>query len=89
MLMDDTPEDRAAIQPVINQIVAYPLKDFDGKMKSKDWSKAPAIPGPILDLSFPRTFFDPREATLWHAASIGRIIGGYFLWLHDLSFPRR
>ena len=46
MLMDDTPEDRAAIQPVINQIVAYPLKDFDGKMKSKDWSKAPAIPGP-------------------------------------------
>jgi hypothetical protein len=32
----------------------------------------------ILGLSFPRTFFDPREATLWHAASIGRIIGGYF-----------
>ena len=44
--MDDTAEDRKAIQPVINQIVAYPLKDFDGKMKTKDWSKAPAIPGP-------------------------------------------
>jgi hypothetical protein len=44
--MDDTAEDRAAIQPVINQIVAYPLKDFDGKMKTKDWSKAPTIPGP-------------------------------------------
>ena len=46
VLMDDTAEDRAAIQPFINQIVAYPLKDFDGRMKSKDWSQAPAIPGP-------------------------------------------
>jgi hypothetical protein len=44
--MDDTAADRAAIQPVINQIVAYPLKDFDGTMKTKDWSKAPTIPGP-------------------------------------------
>ena len=33
--MDDTHEDREAIQPVINQIVAYPLKDFDGKMKTQ------------------------------------------------------
>ena len=46
--MDDTAEDKTAIQPVINQIVAYPLKDFDGKMKSKDWSKAPAIPAPEI-----------------------------------------
>jgi hypothetical protein len=46
VLMDDTAEDRKAIQPFINQIVAYPLKDFDGKMKTKDWSKAPAIQGP-------------------------------------------
>jgi hypothetical protein len=44
--MDDTAEDRRAIQPVINHIVFYPLKDFDGKMKTKDWSRAPAIPGP-------------------------------------------
>lgn len=44
--MDDTSEDRAAIQPLINQIVFYPLKKFDGKMKTKGWSKAPAIPGP-------------------------------------------
>jgi hypothetical protein len=44
--MDDTPEDRAAIQPLINQIAFYPLKDFDGKMKTKDWRRAPAIPGP-------------------------------------------
>jgi serine/threonine protein kinase len=35
-----------AIQPVINQIVAYPLTKFDGKMRTEDWSKAPRIPGP-------------------------------------------
>jgi hypothetical protein len=44
--MNDTPEDRKAVQSVINQIVIYPLNDFDGKMKSKDWVQAPAIPGP-------------------------------------------
>lgn len=46
IFMDDTDEDRKAIQPLINQVVVYPLKEFDGKMKSKDWSKAPTIPGP-------------------------------------------
>ncbi len=46
VFMDDTDADRAAIQPFINQIVFYPLSEFDGKMKTKDWSKAPSIPGP-------------------------------------------
>ena len=46
VFMDDTPEDRKAIQPLINQIVFYPLKDFDGKMKTVEWLKAPDIPGP-------------------------------------------
>lgn len=56
VFMDDTPEDRKAIQPVINQIVAYPLKDFDGKMKTKDWSTAPTIKGPKSE---------GREETKW------------------------
>jgi hypothetical protein len=43
--MDDTPEDRAAIQPVINQIAGYPLSKFNGKMKVTDWSQAPHFPG--------------------------------------------
>ena len=46
VFMDDTPEDRKAIQPLINQIVFYPLKNFDGKMKTVEWLKAPDIPGP-------------------------------------------
>ena len=45
VFMDDTMADRAAIQAVTDQIVAYPLEDFDGTMKSMDWSAAPEIPG--------------------------------------------
>lgn len=46
VFMNDTPDDRRAIQPVLNQIVFYPLKQFDGRMKTIDWAKAPEIPGP-------------------------------------------
>jgi hypothetical protein len=46
IFMDDTAEDHAAIQPVINQVVFYPLSEFDGKMKTKDWSKLPHFPAP-------------------------------------------
>jgi hypothetical protein len=35
LFMDDTDADRAAIQPILNQIVVYPLSVYDGKMKSK------------------------------------------------------
>jgi len=40
----DDPADKAAIQPLIKQVLVYPLSQFDGKMKSKDWSKAPKFP---------------------------------------------
>ena len=43
---DATPEDTAAVQPVIDQIVMYPLSQFDGKMKTKDYSKSPHFPVP-------------------------------------------
>jgi len=49
IFMDDTPEDRVAIQKVINQVVAYPLKDFTGKMKTIDWKNTPDIPVPDAD----------------------------------------
>ncbi|TNV19390.1 DUF1254 domain-containing protein [Buttiauxella sp. B2] len=41
--MNDTKEDRIAIQPVISQVMSYPLSQFDGKMKSFDYSKLPSI----------------------------------------------
>ena len=43
---DDTPEDLAAIRPLLNQINFYPLSEFDGKMKAKDWSRIPSFPAP-------------------------------------------
>ena len=46
IFMDDTAEDRVAIQSVLNQVVFYPLSEFDGKMKTKDWSKLPHFPSP-------------------------------------------
>src|SRR5215467_11853657 len=38
VFQDDTPEDKKAIQSVVNQIVAYPLKEFTGKVKTIELS---------------------------------------------------
>src|SRR6476660_490597 len=46
VFMDDTPEDHAAIQPALSQIQYYPLSQFDGRMKTKDWNKLPHFPMP-------------------------------------------
>jgi hypothetical protein len=46
VFQDDTPEDKAAIQSLLKQIMVYPLTEFDGQMKTKDWSKAPSFPAP-------------------------------------------
>ena len=43
---DDTAADTKAIQPALSQIQFYPLNEFDGKMKTKDWSKLPNFPAP-------------------------------------------
>lgn len=60
---DDTPEDKRAIQDVISLIDAYPLAEFDGKMKKHDWSKLPHFPQPEsggeeTKWVSPDTFFD-------------------------------
>ncbi|BFG78258.1 DUF1254 domain-containing protein [Paraburkholderia terrae] len=49
VFQNDTPEDKKAIQPVINQVVFYPLKQFDGRMKTIDWLHAPVITPPAQD----------------------------------------
>ena len=46
VFQDDTPEDKAAIQSLLNQVMVYPLAEFDGRMKTKDWKKTPAFPSP-------------------------------------------
>lgn len=44
VFMDDTPEDRAAIQEVLKGIVMYPAAQFDGTMKSVDWKVLKHVP---------------------------------------------
>ncbi len=46
IFMNNTKEDHAVIQPMLSQIDIYPLSQFDGKMKTKDWSKLPVFPLP-------------------------------------------
>ena len=62
IFMNDTDEDRAAIQPLVNQINAYPLTEFDGEMKIKDWNDVPSYPAPEVEGEnkwvFPEQFFD-------------------------------
>jgi hypothetical protein len=49
VFMDDSDEDRAAIQPVINGIAGYPLSKFTGKPKITQWTDAPHFPGDTGD----------------------------------------
>nr|WP_315597986.1 DUF1254 domain-containing protein [uncultured Cupriavidus sp.] len=44
--LDDTAQDRQAIRPLVSQIMAYPLSEYDGKMKTKDWTKLPNLSDP-------------------------------------------
>jgi hypothetical protein len=70
VFMDDTVEDRKAIQPALSQIDFYPLSKFDGKMKTKDWSKLPHFPAPKrtgkgeTKWVNPETFFDELPAVM-------------------------
>lgn len=70
VFQNDTDEDRKAIQAVINRIVAYPLAQFDGTMKSIQWNAVPNIPGPASKEKgetkwvIPEKFFDEFPAVL-------------------------
>ena len=44
VFQDDTPEDKKAIQSVLQWIMMYPLAEYDGRMKSTDWSKIKKMP---------------------------------------------
>lgn len=72
VFMDDTAEDRQAIQPLIQTIMMYPLADYDGTMKTKDWTELPIVP-PAQEGDaetkwvFPEKFIDQLPAVLTDA----------------------
>ena len=60
---DDTAEDTRAVQPVLGQVMFYPLSKFDGKAKTSDWGKLPIFPVPAgasgeTKWVLPEKFFD-------------------------------
>ena len=61
-MLNDTDEDRTAIQSILNQINGYPLKDYTGEVQIKDWSKTPSFPTPPSEGEnkwvVPEVFFD-------------------------------
>ncbi len=69
VFMDDTAQDREAIQQVISQITIYPVAAFDGRMKVTDWKKIPSVPSPTggrgeMKWVEPKTFFDQLGTVL-------------------------
>jgi hypothetical protein len=70
VFLNDTAEDRKAIQTVINQIVVYPVSEFDGKMKTVDYAALPDIPAPPSGSGgetkwvVPERFFDELPGVL-------------------------
>jgi hypothetical protein len=68
IFMDDTTKDHADIQSLLSKVVFYPLSEFDGNMKTKDWSKLPHFPAPKTKGETkwvnPETFFDELPAVM-------------------------
>ncbi|MFM0740394.1 DUF1254 domain-containing protein [Paraburkholderia xenovorans] len=60
VFMDDTPEDRAAVQSVIAKIGLYPLAEYDGQVKETDWSKLPSF-GSAGDNAEEIRWVDPKR----------------------------
>lgn len=63
VFQSDDPTDKEAVQPLINQINQYPLREFSGKMKIVDWKKTKSTPpdnskGGETKWVNPETFFD-------------------------------
>jgi hypothetical protein len=70
VFLNDTDEDRAAGQPVPNQVMVYSLSQFDGTMKTKDWKAVPTYPVPDgagaaeIRWVVPEKLFDERAMVL-------------------------
>ncbi len=65
VFMADTDEDRVAIQPLINQIMMYPLSEFTGELRTKNWAASPSFDG-VLDTQVGQSTLSPEvQETQW------------------------
>lgn len=80
VFQDDSPEDNKAVQSVTQQIMMYPLAEYDGKMKSRDWTKLlnASLGGEENDIGIaPDKFFDVLPLVLADAAPMPGEQGRY------------
>ncbi len=78
VFLDDTPQDRQAILPLINQIDMYPLSAFDGTPKQRDWAQVARFPadesqgnsGGEAQWVIPATFVDELPLVLDDASPL-------------------
>ena len=73
VFQDDSPEDNKAVQGVTRETMMYPLADYDGKMKSRDWTKLRHVLSTTggedeVKLVVPERFFDILPLVLADAA---------------------
>ena len=73
----DTSDDKAAVQPLINQIDMYPLSEFDGRMKTRDWREQAKFPAQTASAGGgetkwvdPEKFFDELPLLLKDASAL-------------------
>lgn len=69
VFLDDSHEDREAVQATLSQVVIYPLSAHTGEAKNVDWRNVPHFPAPESTASetrwvHPETFFDELPAIL-------------------------
>jgi hypothetical protein len=70
IFQDDTPDDKRAIQSVLQQVLMYPLAEYDRTMKTFDWSQIKKLPPKETSGEaetqwvFPEKFFDELPAVL-------------------------
>jgi len=94
VFQDDTAEDKKAIQPFLRQIMMYPLAEYDGTMKTTDWSAIPTRPGEATGAGEakwvrPETFFDQLGAVLADAPPMRGEEARYAQLLAVLAAARR
>src|SRR5258706_15373566 len=73
VFQDDSPEDNKAVQSVSQEIMMYPLTEYDGKMKSRNWTKLRHVLSVTggedeVKLIVPERFFDILPLALADAA---------------------
>ncbi len=75
VFVNDDAADKAAVQPLVSKILMYPLSQYDGKMKTKDWGKTPHFPNESTGEEetkwvVPEKFFDELAAVLDEVAPL-------------------